>query len=100
MNRLLATRSAAHAITAGLAIGAALLLGAAFWQAMNQQALADERSTRGEWLNYASPLELLFSPDGTRLYVLCQQTRCVKLRDHQDHRRGPHAARHRALCHG
>lgn len=26
----------------------------------------------GEMLTYASPVEMLFSPDGTRLYVLCQ----------------------------
>ncbi|MGD1063909.1 MAG: beta-propeller fold lactonase family protein [Terracidiphilus sp.] len=81
MNRLLATRSAAHAIAAALAMGAALLLAAALWPAMNRPAHADERSTGGEWLNYASPLELLFSPDGTRLYVLCQQSEEVRILD-------------------
>jgi YVTN family beta-propeller protein len=81
MNRLLATRSAAHAIAAGLAIGAALLLGAAFWPSVNRPAHAGERSTSGEWLNYASPLELLFSPDGTRLYVLCQHSEEVRILD-------------------
>jgi YVTN family beta-propeller protein len=30
-------------------------------------------------LNYASPVELLFSPDGTRLYVLCQQSDEVRV---------------------
>jgi len=32
-----------------------------------------------EVLNYASPVELLFSPDGTRLYVLCQQSDEVRV---------------------
>jgi len=30
---------------------------------------------------YASPLEILLSPDGTRLYVLCQQSRDVRVLD-------------------
>jgi len=81
MNGLLATRFAAHSIAAALAMGAALLLAAALWPAMNRPAHADERSMGGEWLNYASPLELLFSPDGTRLYVLCQQSEEVRILD-------------------
>lgn len=32
-----------------------------------------------ESLNYASPVELLYSPDGTRLYVLCQGTDEVRV---------------------
>ncbi len=32
-----------------------------------------------EVLNYASPVELLFSPDGSRLYVLCQQSDEVRV---------------------
>jgi YVTN family beta-propeller protein len=35
----------------------------------------------GEILNYASPVELLFSPDGARLYVLCQQSNEVRVLD-------------------
>jgi YVTN family beta-propeller protein len=81
MNRLLATHPAAHSIAAGLGVGTALLLGAAFWPSMNCPAHAGERSTSGEWLNYASPLELLFFPDGTRLYVLCQQSEEVRILD-------------------
>ncbi len=55
-------------------------------------------------LHYASPLELLFSPDGTRLYVLCQESDQVRVLDavtyrtDQDHRRRPHAARILALA--
>jgi YVTN family beta-propeller protein len=32
-------------------------------------------------LDYASPLELLFSPDGKRLYVLCQQSDEIRVLD-------------------
>lgn len=35
----------------------------------------------GEVLEYASPLEMLFSPDGARLYVLCQGSRQVRVLD-------------------
>jgi YVTN family beta-propeller protein len=35
----------------------------------------------GEPLNYASPVELLFSPDGARLYVLCNQSDEVRVLD-------------------
>lgn len=35
----------------------------------------------GEQLTYASPLEMLFSPDGTRLYVLCQGSDQVRVLD-------------------
>lgn len=33
----------------------------------------------GERLNYASPVELLFSPDGSKLFVLCQQSGEVRV---------------------
>jgi YVTN family beta-propeller protein len=32
-------------------------------------------------VNYASPLEVLLSPDGSRLYVLCQQSKEVRVLD-------------------
>jgi len=35
----------------------------------------------GERLEYASPVEILFSPDGARLYVLCQQSGQVRVLD-------------------
>ena len=35
----------------------------------------------GERLEYASPVEVLFSPDGARLYVLCQQSGEVRVLD-------------------
>jgi YVTN family beta-propeller protein len=39
----------------------------------------------GERLEYASPLEMLFSPDGTRLYVLCQESAQVRVLDAKTH---------------
>jgi YVTN family beta-propeller protein len=38
-------------------------------------------SRTGEALTYASPLELLFSPDGTHLFVLCQGSDQVRVLD-------------------
>jgi len=35
----------------------------------------------GERLEYASPIELLFSPNGSRLYVLCQESAQVRVLD-------------------
>ena len=40
---------------------------------------APARAQEGE--NYASPVEMLFSPDGTRLYVLCQQSDEIRILD-------------------
>jgi len=36
-------------------------------------------------ITYASPLEVLFSPDGARLYVLCQQSNEVRVLDTTNH---------------
>jgi YVTN family beta-propeller protein len=44
-------------------------------------AQAERRSINEDFVNYASPLELLFSPDGSRLYVLCQQSQEVRVLD-------------------
>jgi YVTN family beta-propeller protein len=42
---------------------------------------AVERETATDLLDYASPLELLFSSDGKRLYVLCQQSNEIRILD-------------------
>jgi YVTN family beta-propeller protein len=76
-----ATRRAPRSAAAVIACGIALALGAALWPAVNRQALAGERSTIGDSLNYASPLEILLSPDGARLYVLCQGSEEVRVLD-------------------
>jgi YVTN family beta-propeller protein len=62
-------------------IAVALLLAIAMWPALNRRVKADERAGSPLPLVYASPLEVLVSPDGARLYVLCQQTQEVRVLD-------------------
>jgi YVTN family beta-propeller protein len=59
-------------ICAALSIAA---MTAALWNARPVRANA------GEDDNFASPLQVLTSPDGARLYVLCQQTEEVRVLD-------------------
>jgi len=42
---------------------------------------AEEHAGAAEEVDYASPLEVLLSPDGARLYVLCQQSEEVRVLD-------------------
>jgi YVTN family beta-propeller protein len=51
------------------------------WPALNRKVKADERAGSPLPLVYASPLEVLVSPNGARLYVLCQQTEEVRVLD-------------------
>ncbi len=44
-------------------------------------ACAQGQSQLDEHLNYASPLEVLLSPDGSRLYVLCQGSEEIRALD-------------------
>ncbi|MGA3265046.1 MAG: YncE family protein [Terracidiphilus sp.] len=60
---------------AGLAALAAALLAMAFWTAR------PVRAGEADDVDYASPIEVLLSPDGARLYVLCQQSREVRVLD-------------------
>jgi len=62
-------------------LAVALLLAIALWPALNRKVKADERAAFPLALQYASPLEVLVSPDGARLYVLCQQTEEVRVLD-------------------
>ena len=55
---------------AGLAALAAATLMVALWS--GRTVHAGEEAGSIESVDYASPLEVLFSPDGTRLFVLCQ----------------------------
>ncbi|MGA2084662.1 MAG: hypothetical protein ABSG60_03985 [Terracidiphilus sp.] len=59
----------------GLAALAVALLAVAFWTDRPVHANA------GDAVDYASPLEVLLSPDGARLYVLCQQSEEVRVLD-------------------
>ena len=67
-------------------MAAALLPAIALWLALNPSAKADERAQSPMPLVYASPLEVLVSPDGARLYVLCQQTEEVRVLDESTHK--------------
>jgi YVTN family beta-propeller protein len=51
------------------------------WLAVERPAQADARATDSDATDYASPLELLVSPDGARLYVLCQQAEEIRVLD-------------------
>jgi YVTN family beta-propeller protein len=53
----------------------------ALWPVVNHPVRADESDRQ----DYASPLEVLLSPDGTRLYVLCQQSEEVRVLDAASH---------------
>ena len=70
-----------HLRRIGGPIAVALLLAIALWPALNRKVKADERAASPFALQYASPLEVLVSPDGARLYVLCQQTEEVRVLD-------------------
>ena len=65
----------------GLPIAAILILTCALWAGLNRPVHADERAGSPFPLVYASPLEIVLSPDGARLYVLCQQTDEVRVVD-------------------
>ena len=47
----------------------------------DKPARAAARDGEDDVLDYASPLEVLLSPDGARLYVLCQQSEEVRVLD-------------------
>ena len=63
------------AVITGLTAVFVTLLAAALW--MNHPV----RASDADDVDYASPLELLLSPDGARLYVLCQQSEEVRVLD-------------------
>jgi YVTN family beta-propeller protein len=63
--------------TARLPLLAGVLLAIAPWVCWPSRA--DEPSGAAEESSYASPLEVLLSPDGARLYVLCQESEEVRV---------------------
>ena len=65
--------------TAGLCALVMALFCAVFWKAGSVHAAAP--SGTGAELEYASPLELLTSPDGGRIYVLCNESDEVRVLD-------------------
>ncbi len=69
MNRLLRFRRMHAAFVAVLA-ALAVLCGVGLWDVATVRAATN--ASKDEILNYASPLEMIFSHDGSRLYLLCQ----------------------------
>ncbi|HLY04685.1 MAG TPA: hypothetical protein VKR31_02955 [Rhizomicrobium sp.] len=67
------------ALAAAVGILALVALGLAIANGRSARAIGSART--GEVLNYASPVELLFSRDGARLFVLCQQSDEVRVLD-------------------
>jgi YVTN family beta-propeller protein len=65
-------------VAAFVALAAAFAV-VALWT--GKPARADARDGASDVLDYASPLEVLLSPDGARLYVLCQQNQEVRVLD-------------------
>jgi YVTN family beta-propeller protein len=66
------------AVGSGVAALAAAALAVVLWPGVGQPAQA---STNEDDVSYASPLEVLLSPDGVRLYVLCQGSDEVRVLD-------------------
>ena len=63
-------------------LGAALvLLTWVVWPAAEGSAQGNASTQDSAATDYASPLELLVSPDGSRLYVLCQQSEEIRVLD-------------------
>ena len=78
MSRLLhCARGGTFCVVAALC---ACLLGTGIWTGRTARASVATGRT-GDLLEYASPVEILFSPDGARLYVLCQQSAQVRVLD-------------------
>jgi YVTN family beta-propeller protein len=63
-----------------LCAAAIVFFGVALWHGDSARA-STGTGRAAEVLTYASPVELLFSPDGARLYVLCQGSDEVRILD-------------------
>ncbi len=64
------------------ALAVVCLMTLAVWSWSGRTARASVATGRtGEQLEYMSPVEVLFSPDGARLYVLCQESAQVRVLD-------------------
>ena len=63
--------------SAALALTAAAVLTVSLWRGADRPVRASEAEAE----DYASPIEVALSPDGARLYVLCQQMNEVRVLD-------------------
>ena len=78
------TRGGQHSIRVRVVAVACAFIGSVVLAALWHPRIAHANLVTGrsaELLTYASPVELLFSPDGARLYVLCQGTDEVRVLD-------------------
>ena len=66
-------------VVTGLVLLSAACIAVGVWT--DRPARAAARDTESDVLEYASPLEVLLSPDGARLYVLCQQSGEIRVLD-------------------
>jgi len=67
------------AVAASLPLLACALIAVALWS--GRPVLAGEEQPSVKSMDYASPLEVLLSPDGARLYVLCQGSNEIRVLD-------------------
>jgi YVTN family beta-propeller protein len=81
MSRQWRSGGAGCGVISALACGAALLFVVAMWPATHGVVHAEAGAFKDGSADYASPLEVLLSPDGARLYVLCQQSEEVRVVD-------------------
>jgi YVTN family beta-propeller protein len=77
MSRILSSSRVQAGLAAILCVLAAALFGIVLWNAEAVHAAAAPQAGAVE--GFASPVELLFSPDGARLYVLCQDSGEVRV---------------------
>ncbi len=77
MRQRFASRS--FAAVGAVACGAWLVILAMGLRGNGTVRAATHASRLGDHLDYASPIEMLYSPDGARLYVLCQGTDEVRV---------------------
>jgi YVTN family beta-propeller protein len=83
--RVVAEQFGARLSRIGGPFAVALLAALALLPALHLPVEADERAGSSLPLVYASPLEILLSPDETRIYVLCQQTEEVRVLNARTH---------------
>ena len=83
--RVVAEQFGASLSRIGGPFAVALLAALALLPALHLPVEADERAGSPLPLVYASPLEILLSPDETRMYVLCQQTEEVRVLNVRTH---------------
>ena len=79
MSRILGCSRRRAGLTAVLCAFTAAQVGLALWT--GRTAFAAGSTGNSEEMNYASPLEILISHDGARLYVLCEQSEEVRVLD-------------------